>query len=172
MQKGLILILIYFYSAFTGSSQSVKTIEDLLRANLEATGRIDNWRKVISIETKGIVLVTPGESTQEFHCVKKFPGYVYEKLKSEDPRMQMETVMKGTPEKLVQTIKRNAMEDTKDVMRFESYLTVSPELNMLEDKEYKFGKLLSETLEDGTECWVFEVTYGESKPRKRYYDKK
>lgn len=158
--------------ALTGITQEIKDIRDVLKANLEATGGMENWRKVKVLETKGMVLVSPGESRQEFRVVRKAPGYVYEFTKSEDPRMQMETVMRGTPEKLVQTIKRNAMEDTKDMTRFESYLTVSQELNMLEDKEYKLGQLESETLKNGTECWVFEVTYGTSKTKKRYYDKK
>lgn len=172
MKKWLLLASLCCLFVITGFAQEIKTVQDVLKANLEATGGMENWRKISSIETRASSLVTPGNTKQEFHTIKKFPGYIYERIFMDDPRMQIETVMRGTPEKLVQTSKRNAIVDTKDLARYESYLTASPELNMLEDKEYKLGELEDETLGDGTECWVFEVVYLTSKTSKRYYNKK
>lgn len=164
--------LLLCLTCFTVGAQDIKTTEDLLRANLAATGGIDNWRKISSIEIKEVVTGSPGGFRQTFHRIKKFPGYTYSKSIADNPNMYTEMLVTGTPEKLVQAISRNGKTEYKDMARFESYLSASPELSMLEDKLYKLGELQTEKLEDGTECWAFDVTYGTSGLVRRYYDKK
>lgn len=173
IRKILVISALLLHTALM-EAQEIKTVHDVLQANITATGGAEAWRKVSSIDIKESITMTSGTTStkQSFHRIKKFPGFTYSKSVADYPNLYVETLVRGTAQKLVQTTKRNDKIENKELSRFESYLTASTELNMLEDKLYKLGKLETEKLEDGTECWVFEVSYHESDPNKRYYNKK